>query len=134
MENRGISEESIPRSGRTEGRSCGRFRSFSVVSGRFPSHFWRKSENFREYRGISEKIIPFLSFSFLFIPQPHVFMLYNIKKSFSLKFLAFYLAVPDFLLTFANAYKTIVIYPARRPLSPMASSRRLFLCLGKSFF
>lgn len=30
-ENRGISEESIPRSGRTEGRSCGRFRSFSVV-------------------------------------------------------------------------------------------------------
>lgn len=28
-ENRGISEESIPRSGRTEGRSCGRFRSFS---------------------------------------------------------------------------------------------------------
>ena len=30
-ENRGISEESIPRSGRTEGRSCSRFRSFSVV-------------------------------------------------------------------------------------------------------
>jgi hypothetical protein len=61
-------------------------------------------------------------------------MLYNIKYSFSLKFPDFYLAVPDFLLTFANAYKTIVIYPARRPLSPMASGRRLFLCLGKSFF
>ena len=36
-ENRGISEESIPRSGRTEGRSCGRFRSFPVVFGRFRS-------------------------------------------------------------------------------------------------
>ena len=35
-ENRGISEESIPRSGRTEGRSCGRFRSFSVVFARNP--------------------------------------------------------------------------------------------------
>lgn len=51
-----------------------------------------------------------------------------------LKFLAFFLAVSNILLTFANAYKTIVNYPARRPLSPMASSRRLFLCLGKSFF
>lgn len=51
-----------------------------------------------------------------------------------LKFLAFFLAVPIILRTFANAYKTIVNYPARRPLSPMASGRRLFLCLGKSFF
>ena len=32
-----------------------------------------------------------------------------------LKFLAFFLAVSDFLLTFANANKMIVIYPARRP-------------------
>jgi hypothetical protein len=45
-ENRGISEESIPRGGRTEGRSCGRFRSFPVVFARnslvfpvIPSHF-----------------------------------------------------------------------------------------------
>jgi hypothetical protein len=30
-------------------------------------------------------------------------------------FLAKYLAVPDFLLTFANAYKMIVVYPAGRP-------------------
>lgn len=51
-----------------------------------------------------------------------------------LKFLAFFLAVPNILLTFANANKTIVNYPAGRPLSPMASSRRLFLCLGKSIF
>ena len=32
-----------------------------------------------------------------------------------LKFLAFFLAVPDFLRTFANVYKMIVIYPAGRP-------------------
>ena len=39
-------------------------------------------------------------------------MLYNIKKSFISKFLAFFLAVPNILLTFANAYKKIVINPA----------------------
>ena len=32
-----------------------------------------------------------------------------------LKFLAFFLAVSDFLLTFANGYKMIVVYPAGRP-------------------
>jgi hypothetical protein len=31
------------------------------------------------------------------------------------KFSDFYLAVPDFLLTFANGYKMIVVYPAGRP-------------------
>jgi hypothetical protein len=60
-------------------------------------------------------VTPHIYSIFLFIPQPHVFMLYNIKYSFSLKFLAFFLAVPDFLLTFANGYKMIVVYPAGRP-------------------
>ena len=32
-----------------------------------------------------------------------------------LKFLAFFLAVSDFLRTFANANKMIVVYPAGRP-------------------
>ena len=32
-----------------------------------------------------------------------------------LKFLAFFLAVPNFLLTFATVYKMIVVYPAGRP-------------------
>lgn len=50
-----------------------------------------------------------------------------------MKISRFFLAVQNILLTFANANKTIVNYPAGRPLSPMASSRRLFLCLGKSF-
>ena len=51
-----------------------------------------------------------------------------------LKFLAFFLAVPNILRTFANANKTIVNYPARRPFRLWLLSRRLFLCLGKSFF
>lgn len=32
-----------------------------------------------------------------------------------LKFLAFFLAVPNFLRTFANGYKMIVVYPVGRP-------------------
>jgi len=63
VENRGISEESIPRSGRTEGRSCGRFRSFPVVFARnslvfpvIPGHFPIDS-------GKSFLFIPFHSFS-----------------------------------------------------------------------
>lgn len=67
-ENRGIFEESIPRSGRTEGRSCGRFRSFPVIFARFSGHF----------RSFLVMIPQNHSFSFLFIPQPLIFMLYNI--------------------------------------------------------
>ena len=64
-ENRGISEESIPRSGRTEGRSCGRFRSFSVVFGR-NSHVIR---TFFRLFPVIFRLIPIDSGkSFLFIP------------------------------------------------------------------
>ena len=42
-------------------------RSFSVISGRFPGHSWRKSENFGEKWRISGKSFRFLSFSFHFI-------------------------------------------------------------------
>ena len=145
VENSGISVEFIPRDGRTKGRSCGRFRSFPVVSGRFCGYSRRKSENIgenREYQRISEKSFRFLSFSFHFITLsfliiPNFTPILCSKTYFLqilLKFLAFFLAVPNILRTFANGYKTIVNYPARRPLSPMASGRRLFLCLGKSFF
>ena len=67
----------------------------------------------RENRRISEKIIPFLSFSFRMIPN---FTPILCSKTYSLqillKFPRFFLAVSDFLLTFANAYKKIVINPA----------------------
>jgi hypothetical protein len=50
-------------------------------------------------------------------------------------FLAKYLAVPDFLLTFANAKQDDSNLSGRATVSPMASSRRLFLCLiGKNIF
>ena len=88
-ENRGISEESIPRSGRTEGRSCGRFRSFSVIFGRFCGHIWRKSENFGEKWRISEKngefrgnlsvFFPFHSFLFLLLKSARFYALKHIS-------------------------------------------------------
>lgn len=101
-----------------------------------------KTEKNGEFRGIlwnfHGKYVENHSFSFLFIPSPPQITPILCSKTYSLqillKFLAFFLAVPNILRTFANGYKTIVNYPARRPLSPMASSRRLFLCLGKSFF
>ena len=55
-ENRGISEESIPRSGRTEGRSCGRFRSFSQSFPVIPGY---DSDSFRFLSSFSNYIITF---------------------------------------------------------------------------
>lgn len=49
-------------------RFRGRFRSFSVVFGRFCGHFWRKTENFGEKWRISENLVEFSRKSFLFIP------------------------------------------------------------------
>lgn len=60
-------------------------RSFPVVFGRFRGHSWRKSENFREYRGKSENIgenhsisFHFIPLHYTFFPQYPDFMLYNI--------------------------------------------------------
>lgn len=64
-ENRGISEESIPRSGRTEGRSCGRFRSFLRSFLEKIREFRRISEKNGEYRRHLSVFFPFL---FLFVP------------------------------------------------------------------
>jgi hypothetical protein len=59
------------------------------------------------------------SFSFLFIPPPPQITPILCSKTYSLqillKFLAFFLAVPIILRTFANANKMIVVYPAGRP-------------------
>lgn len=73
------------------------------------------------------------AFLFLFIPQPHVFMLYNIKYSFSLKFLAFFLAVPNILRTFANAYKIVVIYSVKATVSPRLHAVGFFYAFKVSF-
>jgi hypothetical protein len=56
------------------------------------------------------------AFSFLFIPSPPQITPILCSKTYSLqillKFPRFFLAVSDFLLTFANANKKIVINPA----------------------
>ena len=56
------------------------------------------------------------AFLFLIIPN---FTPILCSKTYSLqillKFLAFFLAVPNILRTFANANKMIVVYPAGRP-------------------
>ena len=66
-------------------------------------------------------------------PNHHVFLLYNIKKSFSLKFLAFFLAVPIILRTFANAYKIVVIYSAMATVSPRLHAVGFFYAYKVSF-
>ena len=67
---------------------------------------------------ISEPSVRDASGAFLFLMITN-FTPILCSKTYSLqillKFLAFFLAVPDFLLTFANGYKMIVVYPAGRP-------------------
>ena len=75
----------------------------------------------------------FISFHSFFVPQPHVFMLYNIKKSFISKFLAFFLAVPIILRTFAIAYKIVVIYSAMATVSPRLHAVGFFYAYKVSF-
>lgn len=103
----------------------GHFRSFSRSFLEKIGEFRRISEKIGEYRGNLSVFIPFLSTSLHFHSSiPRFYALQHIFESIlseEWKFLAFFLAVSDFLLTFANGYKTIVNYPARRPLSPMAS-------------
>lgn len=95
------------------------FRSFSRSFLEKIGEFRRISEKIREYRGKSENFGENLSFSFLFIPPPPQITPILCSKTYSLqillKFLAFFLAVSNFLLTFATVYKMIVIYPAGRP-------------------
>lgn len=67
VENQGISEEFIP-------QPLAGCPVFAVVSGRFCSHFRRKSENFGEKWRISETSFRFYSFLFLFVPQPLDFL------------------------------------------------------------
>ena len=90
-----------------QGRFCGRFRSFPVV---FARNSLVIRSFFRSFPVIF-RLIPIdsgkHSFSFLFIPSPPQITPILCSKTYSLqillKFLAFFLAVSGFLLTFANA-------------------------------
>lgn len=79
-ENRGISAESIPRGGRTEGRSCGRFRSFPVVFGRFSGHFRSFLVMIPNDSAKSFLFFPFHSSTPYFYALQHI-LLYSLSKS-----------------------------------------------------
>ena len=136
-ENRGKCGESITPGGRTEGRSCGRFRSFPVISGHFRSFFRSFLVMIPIDSAKSFRMIPFHSFSFHFITLSFLNPSFLCSTTYFLqifqKFLQFPLAVPIILRTFANGYKMIVVYPAGRPFRLWLLSRRLFLCPRVSF-
>ena len=50
-----------------------------------------------------------------------------------LKFLAFFLAVPNILRTFANAYKIVVIYSVKATVSPRLHAVGFFYAFKVSF-
>lgn len=126
MENRGISEESIPRSGRTEGRSCGRFRSFPVVFGRFSGLF----------RSFLVMIPNDSAKSFLFFPfhssTPRFYVLEH-KKVIYFKISRFFFGGFRFSSYFCQRLTDDCRQSGRATVSPMAFSRRLFLCPRVSF-
>lgn len=77
------------------------------------------------------------AFSFLFIPSPPQITPILCSKTYSLqillKFLAFFLAVSDFLRTFAIGYKIVVIYSAMATVSPRLHAVGFFYAYKVSF-
>ena len=100
-----------------------------------------KTEKNGEFRGIlwnfHGKYVENHSFSFLFIPSPPQITPILCSKTYSmqilLKFLAFFLAVPNILLTFANGYKIVVIYSAMATVSPRLHAVGFFYAYKVSF-
>ena len=127
----GISEESIPRSGRTEGRSCGRFRSFPVVFGRFCSLFRSFLVMIPNDSAKSFLFIPFYSSSSSNHPD---FMLYNIKKSFISKFPHFFFGGSKYSSYFCQRLQDDSSLSGRATVSPMASQPQAFFMPRKIFF
>jgi hypothetical protein len=101
-----------------------------------------KTEKNGEFRGIlwnfHGKYVENHSFSFLFIPSPPQIIPILCSKTYSLqillKFLAFFFGGSKFSSYFCQRLQDDSSLSGRATVSPMASSRRLFLCLGKSFF
>lgn len=100
-----------------------------------------KTEKNGEFRGIlwnfHGKYVENHSFSFLFIPSPPQITPILCSKTYSLqillKFLAFFLAVPIILRTFANAYKIVVIYSVKATVSPRLHAVGFFYAYKVSF-
>lgn len=100
-----------------------------------------KTEKNGEFRGIlwnfHGKYVENHSFSFLFIPSPPQITPILCSKTYSLqillKFLAFFLAVPIILRTFATGYKIVVIYSAMATVSPRLHAVGFFYAYKVSF-
>jgi len=100
-----------------------------------------KTEKNGEFRGIlwnfHGKYVENHSFSFLFIPSPPQITPILCSKTYSmqilLKFLAFFLAVPIILRTFAIGYKIVVIYSAMATVSPRLHAVGFFYAYKVSF-
>lgn len=101
-----------------------------------------KTEKNGEFRGIlwnfHGKYVENHSFSFLFIPSPPQITPILCSKTYSLqillKFLAFFFGGSKYSSYFCNRLQDDSNLSGRATVSPMASGRRLFLCLGRSFF
>ena len=117
-------------------------RSFPVISGHFRSFFRSflvmiPIDSAKSFRFIPNDFFSFLfhSFSFLFIPQPPVFMLYNIFPADFSKIPAFSLGGSGFSSYLCRRLQDDSSLSGKATVSPMASRRRLFLCLiGKNIF
>lgn len=100
-----------------------------------------KTEKNGEFRGIlwnfHGKYVENHSFLFLFIPSPPQITPILCSKTYSLqillKFLAFFLAVPIILRTFAIGYKIVVIYSAMATVSPRLHAVGFFYAYKVSF-
>ena len=100
-----------------------------------------KTEKNGEFRGIlwnfHGKYVENHSFSFLFIPSPPQITPILCSKTYSmqifLKFLAFFLAVPIILRTFAIGFMIVVIYSAIATVSPRLHAVGFFYAYKVSF-
>ena len=112
----------------------GRFQSFSVVFAVIFGENQKISEKNREFSGIFTEIIPFHSFSFLNTPilcSTTCFWNYFER---GMKISRFFFGGSKYSSYFCQRLTDDCRQSGGATVSPMAFSRRLFLCLGKSFF
>ena len=108
---------------------CGRFRSFSVIFGRFSGHFRSFLDMIPNDSEKSFLLIPFDSFSFL---NPSFYALKH-KKVIYFKISSIFFGGSRYSSYFCQRLTDDCRQSGRATVSPMAFSRRLFLCPRVSF-
>ena len=120
---RGIHSSTSSRMTHFRGRFRLFSRSFSVIFG----HFWRKIFLLSVFVPFSFRFIPFSFLNPLFYALKH-------KKVIYFKISRFFFGGSKYSSYLCQRLKDDSKLSGRATVSPMAFSRRLFLCLGKSFF